>query len=112
MVFNVLTDNKDDHLKNFSFICREGKWSLAPAYDLTLCSLHSSIFPETYIAPTIAPMERTNVTFYLSISYIFLLAIYRSKCKQNGLPDYEKSDSPVNLKTIPMKHCVLFQIKF
>ena len=37
MVFNVLTGNKDDHAKNFSFICREGKWSLAPAYDLTLC---------------------------------------------------------------------------
>lgn len=36
MVFNVLTDNKDDHAKNFSFICREGKWSLSPAYDLTL----------------------------------------------------------------------------
>ena len=35
MVFNVLTDNKDDHAKNFSFICREGKWSLSPAYDLT-----------------------------------------------------------------------------
>ena len=38
MVFNILTDNKDDHAKNFSFICREGIWSLAPAYDLTLCS--------------------------------------------------------------------------
>lgn len=37
MVFNILTDNKDDHAKNFSFICKEGKWSLAPAYDLTLC---------------------------------------------------------------------------
>ena len=35
MVFNVLTDNKDDHAKNFSFICRKGKWSLAPGYDLT-----------------------------------------------------------------------------
>jgi serine/threonine-protein kinase HipA len=38
MVFNVLTDNKDDHAKNFSFICKDGVWSLAPAYDLTLCS--------------------------------------------------------------------------
>lgn len=38
MVFNVLTDNKDDHAKNFSFICREGIWELAPAYDLTLCA--------------------------------------------------------------------------
>lgn len=38
MVFNILTDNKDDHAKNFSFICKEGCWLLAPAYDLTLCS--------------------------------------------------------------------------
>ncbi len=38
MVFNVLTENKDDHAKNFSFICNEGSWSLAPAYDLTRCS--------------------------------------------------------------------------
>ncbi|MDR2970189.1 MAG: type II toxin-antitoxin system HipA family toxin [Tannerellaceae bacterium] len=38
MVFNVLTENKDDHAKNFSFICKEGVWSLAPAYDLTRCS--------------------------------------------------------------------------
>lgn len=38
MVFNVLTDNKDDHAKNFSFIYQNGKWRLSPAYDLTLCS--------------------------------------------------------------------------
>ncbi|MCM1452396.1 MAG: type II toxin-antitoxin system HipA family toxin [Clostridium sp.] len=43
MVFNYLTDNKDDHCKNFSFLaCKnnDGKWiwRLAPAYDLTLCS--------------------------------------------------------------------------
>lgn len=36
MVFNVLTDNKDDHAKNFSFIYDEEKWFLSPAYDLTL----------------------------------------------------------------------------
>ena len=35
MAFNVFTDNKDDHAKNFSFICRKDLWSLAPAYDLT-----------------------------------------------------------------------------
>ena len=43
MVFNYLTENKDDHCKNFSFVCRKtagGKWQwrLSPAYDLTLCS--------------------------------------------------------------------------
>jgi serine/threonine-protein kinase HipA len=35
MVFNICAHNYDDHARNFSFICREGKWSLAPAYDLT-----------------------------------------------------------------------------
>ncbi len=43
MVFNYLTDNKDDHCKNFSFIVDRTatgswSWSLAPAYDLTLCA--------------------------------------------------------------------------
>ena len=35
MAFNVFAHNYDDHARNFSFICREGKWKLAPAYDLT-----------------------------------------------------------------------------
>ena len=43
MVFNYLTDNKDDHCKNFSFLVSKTgsgrySWHLAPAYDLTLCT--------------------------------------------------------------------------
>jgi serine/threonine-protein kinase HipA len=34
MVFNVLIGNKDDHAKNFSFLYKNGKWILSPAYDL------------------------------------------------------------------------------
>lgn len=35
MVFNVMARNHDDHTKNFSFMMdQDGKWSLAPAYDL------------------------------------------------------------------------------
>lgn len=34
MCFNYLIGNKDDHAKNFSFVCDEGKWRLSPAYDL------------------------------------------------------------------------------
>ncbi len=35
MVFNVFTNNRDDHVKNFAFIMNhEGEWSLSPAYDL------------------------------------------------------------------------------
>ncbi len=44
MLFNYLTENKDDHCKNFSFyVVRDPNlntwsWRLAPAYDLTLCT--------------------------------------------------------------------------
>lgn len=37
MIFNVITTNYDDHVKNTSFLMdRQGIWSLSPAYDLTL----------------------------------------------------------------------------
>jgi len=36
MVFNVLAYNRDDHVKNFSFLMDlSGQWQLSPAYDLT-----------------------------------------------------------------------------
>jgi serine/threonine-protein kinase HipA len=38
MVFNVLTSNRDDHAKNFSFIWKNGEWALSPAYDLVFSS--------------------------------------------------------------------------
>lgn len=35
MVFNIFTNNRDDHVKNFSFIMNHrGEWALSPAYDL------------------------------------------------------------------------------
>ena len=38
-VFNILTHNRDDHAKNFSFLMSaEGMWSVSPAYDLTFSS--------------------------------------------------------------------------
>jgi len=36
IVFNIIGANNDDHVKNISFIMNKmGKWSLAPAYDMT-----------------------------------------------------------------------------
>jgi len=36
MVFNIAARNGDDHTKNFAFLMDErGRWTLAPAYDLT-----------------------------------------------------------------------------
>ncbi len=38
-VFNVLTHNRDDHSKNFSYLMdSQGGWKLSPAYDLTFSS--------------------------------------------------------------------------
>ncbi|GAB2873653.1 type II toxin-antitoxin system HipA family toxin [Paraburkholderia jirisanensis] len=37
-VFNVAFNNRDDHPKNFAYLMsRDGKWKLAPAYDVTFC---------------------------------------------------------------------------
>ena len=36
MLFNVVARNQDDHVKNIAFLMdREGRWSLAPAFDIT-----------------------------------------------------------------------------
>ena len=38
-VFNVLSHNRDDHAKNFSFLMDQtGNWRLSPAYDITFSS--------------------------------------------------------------------------
>jgi serine/threonine-protein kinase HipA len=37
--FNILSHNRDDHAKNFSFIMdQSGAWKISPAYDLTFSS--------------------------------------------------------------------------
>ena len=39
MIFNILSGNRDDHTKNFSFLMNgKGQWSLSPAYDVTFNS--------------------------------------------------------------------------
>lgn len=34
MTFNIIARNHDDHAKNFAFMLKNKKWTLAPAYDL------------------------------------------------------------------------------
>ncbi|MDO5016993.1 MAG: type II toxin-antitoxin system HipA family toxin [Porphyromonas sp.] len=35
MVFNYYAENFDDHARNFSFLFLDGRWRIAPAYDMT-----------------------------------------------------------------------------
>lgn len=53
-LFNLLAMNRDDHTKNFSFMCDdEGKWRLTPAYDLAYNRLpeHSMAYAGHGIKP-------------------------------------------------------------
>jgi len=55
--FNIFAHNRDDHSKNFSFLMDEnGKWKVAPAYDLTFSSsghgMHSTMVSGESANPT------------------------------------------------------------
>lgn len=68
MLFNYLTDNKDDHCKNFSFYVVEDsdtetwRWRLAPAYDLTLCTEGYNGEHATSVNGTGAPLLSDFIT--------------------------------------------------
>jgi serine/threonine-protein kinase HipA len=61
MLFNQALNNTDDHLRNFSFTCKQDGWQLSPAYDvvpsMTFGSYHqlklgyNDILPSTDEAP-------------------------------------------------------------
>ena len=39
MIFNVVANNRDDHVKNFSFMLNDNlEWAITPAYDITYSS--------------------------------------------------------------------------
>lgn len=65
-VFNVLSHNRDDHSKNFSFLMDDkGEWKLSPAYDLTFSSgprghLSTMVMGEGQ-SPTIEHLVRLGV---------------------------------------------------
>lgn len=59
MCFNYLIGNKDDHAKNFSFLCEDGNWHFSPAFDLLpsegMGGYHTTSFNDS-ITPTDADM--------------------------------------------------------
>jgi serine/threonine-protein kinase HipA len=62
MVFNVLARNCDDHTKNFAFIMTpDGKWSLAPAYDL--CHTYNPNHPWVSRQALSVNGKRSNIGF-------------------------------------------------
>ena len=59
-VFNLLTHNRDDHAKNFSFLMEsDGTWKLSPAYDLTFSYGPGGEHSTTYLGEGRAPNKET-----------------------------------------------------
>ena len=49
MVFNEMTKNYDDHVKNISFLMnRKGEWNLSPAYDMTFAYNANSMWTNSH----------------------------------------------------------------
>lgn len=66
MVFNILSNNTDDHNKNFSFIMqKDGSWRLSPAYDITYVIDNGGYFPNEdhclYIRAKLRNVTREDV---------------------------------------------------
>lgn len=66
MVFNIITNNRDDHVKNFAFmIGADGEWTLTPAYDLIFAKgpggEHSMSVAGEGRSPGIAQVQRLGL---------------------------------------------------
>lgn len=66
MIFNILSNNTDDHNKNFSFVMNEdGSWRLAPAYDITYIIDRGGYLPNRdhcmYIRAKLHDITRSDV---------------------------------------------------
>lgn len=63
MVFNCLSVNQDDHVKNISFIMdREGRWKLSPAYDITFSYNPTNRWLRAHQMSVNGKTERINLT--------------------------------------------------
>ena len=80
MIFNVLTKNNDDHVKNISFLMnRQGEWRLAPAYDLTLSYNPSNRWLKAHQMSVNG--KRTDITQEDIYACAASMDISKSKCK-------------------------------
>lgn len=80
MIFNVLTKNNDDHVKNIAFLMnRQGEWKLAPAYDLTLSYSPSNRWLKAHQMGVNG--KRTDITQEDIYACASAMDISKSKCK-------------------------------
>ncbi|MEO1023688.1 MAG: type II toxin-antitoxin system HipA family toxin [Bacteroidota bacterium] len=67
-VFNVIARNQDDHVKNIAFLMdKEGRWSLAPAYDITFAWNPSGVWTNSHQMSINGKRDRFNLEDLLSL---------------------------------------------
>ena len=81
MIFNVLTMNCDDHVKNISFLMdRNGIWSLAPAYDLTFAYNETNRWLKAHQMSV--NNKRMDITESDMIACASAMDVSESRCRQ------------------------------
>lgn len=74
MAFNVMARNCDDHTKNFAFrLKEEGKWELAPAYDVTFAHNPQSIWTAQHLMSVNGRFDVISKADLLSVSDRFMI---------------------------------------
>jgi serine/threonine-protein kinase HipA len=110
-VFNVLAHNRDDHSKNFAFLMdAEGRWSLAPAYDLTFSSssqgYHSTSCAKNYVDPGRKELLELAVVLSINKAKVTIDEIkgiiddWRRYAKLSGVSETSIKTIETSLKTI------------
>jgi serine/threonine-protein kinase HipA len=101
--FNVFANNRDDHSKNFSFLMDgNGKWQLAPAYDLTFSysghGMHSTMVAGESANPTrIHLMKLAN---YFNVTNVYIPVSLTPSFRFHLTPSFRTFD-PQNVNNIP-----------
>ncbi|MCQ2088025.1 MAG: type II toxin-antitoxin system HipA family toxin [Bacilli bacterium] len=101
MVFNILSNNTDDHKKNFSFLMnKKGEWYLSPAYDITFIIDNNGVLPNKFHCMSVnGKVEQISKSDVLSFA------------KENGIrhPDKiikEVADSLCDFRDLAIKNGV------
>ena len=104
VVFNVLTANRDDHLRNHGFLRTTVGWRLAPAFDmnpsfkkdehalaLDLCARHPDLMVVLETAEYYRLDKNQAETIIRQVSSI--VNGWKARAKKLGLPSHEISDA-------------------
>jgi serine/threonine-protein kinase HipA len=99
-VFNVLTANRDDHLRNHGFLRAPGGWRLAPAFDVNPSPQkqeHSLAFDDSLRVPDVDLVRETAPLYRLSAAEAEeaiaevsrALAGWQARAREIDLPEEE-----------------------